>query len=475
MKTILRLSFPLVAAEIAISFNGFTDGLFLSRLSETALRASLPANMIAACVLAPITAALSYSGTLVAQACGGRRPAQAVAVFAQALWMTLASVPVFFAAIPVAQTTLALFGHGPDILGQERLLSAITLAGSPLTLASAVAAGFFSGQRKTRLVGAVTIAGAFAKIVLTPLLVFGIGPLSAQGIAGAGLAFVGSGLITSAIYLAALLRDPLARTVLRRPRLLAFRPKLSANILRKSGPVFASSVISTGAFMLTVSLIARLDALSAAASSAVFAINCPFNAVMSGIRSGIVILIGRHTGGHRVDEIARTLKASCAIASVLSLGYIALLAVFAHGLLRLFLSSDTPFNEGAFLACGTGIIVLLAVRIPIEFGGLIVQAALLGVGRTRALLDSSLQISAGVWVPLLALVTWLRPSAAAYWLTIAVHTLLRALVNLRSLRLHLPSAADTPDLKPVQLSKRRMRSASSENALLVSRRHFSVS
>ena len=74
MKTILRLSFPLVAAEIAISFNGFTDGLFLSRFSETALRASLPANMIAACVLAPITAALSYSGTLVAQACGGRLP-----------------------------------------------------------------------------------------------------------------------------------------------------------------------------------------------------------------------------------------------------------------------------------------------------------------------------------------------------------------------------------------------------------------
>ena len=80
MKTILRLSFPLVAAEIAISFNGFTDGIFLSRLSEAALRASLPANMIAACVLAPITAALSYSGTLVTWL----RPSAA------AYWLTIA-------------------------------------------------------------------------------------------------------------------------------------------------------------------------------------------------------------------------------------------------------------------------------------------------------------------------------------------------------------------------------------------------
>ena len=337
---VLRVSLPLVAAALLTALNGFTDNLFLARHSDTALRAALPANVFAGFVTMLATVTMGYSGTMLARALGGKKPARAVSTAANGLMLSFASALLFAAAAPLVRPLFLLFGHAPDILEPECTLSNYLLAAGPLAVAASVAAGYYAAQGLTRAVAAATAAGVVVKVSLTPLLVFGAGPFPEMGIEGAGAASITSHIAVCIAYAAAACGNPLAKSAARHPGLLAVRPAIASEILRCGLPLCGQEVVGYGSFFALVALIGRLDPSSAAASSAVFALNCPFNAVIIGFREGVEMLVGRAAGRKALAEISRTLKSACCIAVALSLAYIAVLAAFRRELLEAFLSKD---------------------------------------------------------------------------------------------------------------------------------------
>ncbi|MBR5549867.1 MAG: hypothetical protein IKU71_09075 [Kiritimatiellae bacterium] len=415
ISAILRLSLPLVASALITAINGFTDNFFLARHSEPALRAALPANVFAGCVTTLVVSVLGYCGTMFARAHGGRRPAHAVAITANGLLLAAASSAVFAAAIPSARLVLGLFGHADDIAGLEYTLSSIVLAGGPLAAVAAVSAGFFSGQGLTKTVGLATFLGVSVKIALTPALVFGIGPLPELGIAGAGYSFIVSQCVVCSVYVASGSRNPLARQAVHHLRLLKFRPQIAAEILRFGGPLCGRTLVGYGSFFTLVALLGRLDAAPAAASTAIFAINCPFNAVIMGTSEGIEILCGRRMGEGNLSAVARTVKSGCCLAAVLSIAYIVALALFGQTVLGWFLSDEAKFDTSAFYAAGRGVVAMLMLRITFEFMQNVFQAALRGIGNTRAVFYSGVIVSLAAWIPGFVVVTYLMPTAAAYW------------------------------------------------------------
>ncbi len=439
LSEVLRVSLPLVAAAVMTSMNGFTDNLFLARHSEAALRAALPANVFAGFVTMLALVTVGYCGTMLARALGSGRAAHAVAIAANGLMLSFASVVLFAAVLPTVRPLLALFGHPPDMIVLECSLLRYLLAGGPVAVAASVAAGFFAGQGHTRVVATATAVGVAVKVALTPVFVFGPGPLPAMGIDGAGASCIASHLATCATYLAAMPRNPLARAAARRPSLLAFRPKLAGEIVRFGLPLCGQEIVGYGSFFALVALIGRLDPGSAAASSAVFAINCPFNAVINGFREGVEILVGRAAGRRRTDEISRTVKSATALAIALSLAYIAALAAFRRPLLGMFLSSDDPnIDRSFFFSVGSRVLLMLMLKTTAEFIMFIFMFALRGIGRTQTIFRTGLVITLVAWLPGLAVVTIYHPTAPAYWFLMVLTSVLGCAIYSVCLRLQLP-------------------------------------
>ena len=427
---VVRISLPLVAASVVTALNGFTDNFFLAKHSEAELRAALPANVFAGCVTALVVAVLGYCGTMLARAHGGGKSARAAAIAANGLRLALASSVVFAAAIPCARAILGLFGHPADIAGLECMLSAILLAGGPLAAVAAVASGFFSGQGLTETVGFATFLGVAVKLLLTPTLVFGLGPFPEMGIAGAGASFIAAQSVICLAYFCSAARNPLARMAMRHGSVLRFRPRIAADILRFGIPLCGRTLVGYGSFFTLVSLLGKLDAAPAAASSAVFAINCPFNAVVTGTCDGVEMLCGRRLGDSGIGDVVATVKSAVKLAVALALAYIILLAVFGRPVLGWFLSDKTTFDKSAFYAAGMPVIAMLMLRIAFEFVQNILQAALRGVGDTRAVFISGVVVSLLVYLPGFFIVASFVPTPAAYWAIMVATSIIGGSCNL---------------------------------------------
>lgn len=427
---IMRFTAPLVAASVITALNGFTDSFFLARYSDAAMRAALPANTFAGFVTTIVVVALGYCGTMLARALGGNRRTRAVAIAANGLALAAASIAIFAAAIPLSRAILGLFGHTDDIARLETTLAAVMLSGGPLAAAAAVGAGFFSGQGKTRIVGCVTFLGISIKILLTPLLVFGTGPLPQMGIVGSGISFIVAQLAVCTAYAIAAWRNPLARLAVKHPSLLRPRPGILRAVLVSGLPLSASMVVGYGSFFALVSLVGRLDPVSVAASTAVFAINCPFNAVITGMSEGIEIICGRRHGEGSVADVVRATKVSCLISAAMSLLYIAGLSLGGHAALGWFLPSDLHLEEERYFAVGSGVIAMLAFRIAFEFIQHVLEAAMRGLGNTRGVFLSTVATSVGAWIPGCIVSTLLYPTAVAFWGTMVAAAILGCVCDL---------------------------------------------
>ena len=167
------LAAPIALASLATAFAQFVERGFLARHSDAAVAAALPGDVLAGTFAVLITATASYSSTFVAQFHGAGRAERAVASFAQGLWLTLLSLPLFIAAVPIGCAYLDHAGHAAELLEAEKAFFSIVMPGGFLTAVSAVLSGLFLGQGRTRLVACANGVGCLVNVAIVPWFVFG--------------------------------------------------------------------------------------------------------------------------------------------------------------------------------------------------------------------------------------------------------------------------------------------------------------
>ena len=104
--------------------------------------------------------------------------------------------------------------------------------------------------------------------------------------------------------------------------------------------------------------------------------------------------------------------------------------MFGRRILGCFLSEGAPFDPSVFYSAGRGVIAMLMLRIAFEFAQNILQAALRGVGDTRAVFMSGVVVSLCVYLPGFFIVTNLVPTAAAYWAIMVATSIIGGTCNL---------------------------------------------
>ncbi|WP_123620939.1 MATE family efflux transporter [Halorubrum sp. CSM-61] len=195
-RVLVLLAAPLVAQNLVYVANALVDTFWLGRVSEDAVAAvglSLPVQSFLG---AAVVVAAVGTQILVAQRVGdgddsgARRVAVNGALVALAVTGAIA-VPV----VVYAEDLVRLLGADPALAGTTATYLAIVVAVLPLGAVGDTVENCFTAYGDTRAVLQVSVAGVLANLVAAPVLIFGVGPVPALGVAGAALGTVVAGVV----------------------------------------------------------------------------------------------------------------------------------------------------------------------------------------------------------------------------------------------------------------------------------------
>jgi putative MATE family efflux protein len=200
--TILRLSLPNIVVMVVQAAIGLIETYFIARLGTDAL-AGLALVFPVQMLFVMISAGAMGGGILsaVSRALGSGRDGDANALVWQAVWIAVALGTLTTIVVLAIGTPLytAMGGQGGS-LAAALVYSNVVFAGAiPLWLYNSLAA-VIRGTGNMVVPAAVTAVGAAILIPLSPVMIFGVGPLPGLGIAGGAIAVVLFYVVGSAYF-----------------------------------------------------------------------------------------------------------------------------------------------------------------------------------------------------------------------------------------------------------------------------------
>ena len=263
VPTLLGLAWPNILVMLAQSSTGLIETWWVSKLGPDALAGM--ALVFPGFIMTTMLSAGAVGGGIssaVARALGAGRRADADALVLHALVIEVGlgiAVSALFLAFGPALYR-AMGGTGPA-LEAAITYSTVVFAGNVLTWVMNALASVLRGTGVMLVPAMVILGGVVLLVPLSPLLIFGWGPVPAMGIAGGGAAvLVATGLmaLTLAWYV-------LAGRAVVRLRATRLRWPFLADILRVGAAGAVSTLLTTATVALTTGLVGRAGGVDAVA------------------------------------------------------------------------------------------------------------------------------------------------------------------------------------------------------------------
>ena len=345
LPTLLRLGLPtigvlLAQTLVAVAETYWTSFLGIDAIAGVALVFPLTALMTAASnggIGGGVSAAM-------ARAVGAGRADEADALVAHALVLAVGFGVLFTAgAFAVGPALYRAMGGSGNALAAALLFSGWFFAGAVPIWAVNLIAAALRGAGEVRLPASVTLAGALVTILLSPALIFGVGPLPRMGVGGAGLA-------VGLYYLAAML--VLIRYLVRGRGALTLRQtRLRWAMFRTILGVGSVSALGSLAANLTVLLVTAAVGLFGVDALGGYGIASRLDwlliPLLFGLGSGVVTMVGAATGAGDHARARRVAWTAVLLASVPAGGAGLLASLFPHAWLGLFTDNLAALEAGA--------------------------------------------------------------------------------------------------------------------------------
>lgn len=359
VPTLVRLAVPnLVVNVLLIAVTPSVDAHFVGRFGLDAL-AGL-ALVFPLMMLMQQMANMAMGGAIaaaIARAIGGGRREDATSLVIHALAIAAGAAALFSAVFLIGGPAIygLLGGRGPMLqaaLEYSNMIFAGALAFWLLgALTSVVRA---TGQ--VAILAYVYVGAEVLHLALVPTLVFGLGPIPALGITGAGLATVISFVASStalAWYLASG-RTSVALSL----RGVRFERRLFGEILRVGAPMSLAPVLNNVALATLTSYAGMLGAMPLAAFGAAVRLEYLLYPLNFGLGAAVLAMVGSNVGARQFERARRIAwvavgLSACVMASV------GVLAIAAPAFwIRLF------SHDPAILAAATSYLAVVAVAYP---------------------------------------------------------------------------------------------------------------
>jgi putative MATE family efflux protein len=317
VPTLLRLAWPNILVMLAQASTGLIETWWVSRLGTDALAGM--ALVFPVFMMMQMLSAGAMGGGIssaVARALGAGRRADADALVLHAI--------VINGLLGLAFSALVL-GFGPELyralggaggsLRAALLYSNVVFAGNALVWLMNAFASVIRGTGNMLVPSLATCLGVVLLIPLSPALIFGIGPVPALGVAGAGLAVMVTTALT-ALFLAWYVLSGRSLVRLRPARL---RAALFNDILRVGAVGSVSTLQTTLTVALTTALVgvaAGPDAIAGYGTGA--RLEYLLIPLIFGLGAPLVALVGTNIGAGQRARALRIALAGGALAFALA-------------------------------------------------------------------------------------------------------------------------------------------------------------
>lgn len=414
-KNIIRMSLPMVVAMLFQTGFSVIDMIFVGMVSPHAIAAVsivFPVMFFFISFVMGIGTGLS---SFVARAFGageiekaGRIAANGLA-FGIVLSLLLAALGVVF-----ARPLFVLLGAGPEIMASVLNYCRIIFIGFIFIFFGAFGNSIIRGAGDVRTPMKFLLIQTLVNLVLDPLFIFGLGPIPAMGVWGAGLAMV----MSRVVLVVLVIRHFVSGKSMVVPLIRKFRFDLSLikEILRIGIPSTITFMSSSIGLMLFMKLVSGYGPLAIAAFGIGGRVENIAILPALGMSGAILTIVGQNFGADNLDRAQKTIRNSMLMLALFMLSVAGVSLLFAEPIVSIF----TQDAEVVALSIG-----FLYIRAPFwAFMGvrMIIGAGFNGVGNPKVGL---LTLLFGLFVVGLPAAVYLQASIGlnAVWLGLSLANL----------------------------------------------------
>lgn len=406
LRSVWRLALPVVAANLLQTLVNVVDVLFAGRLGPVEVAAVGLATTVRLLLLVVVMAVSAGAMALAAHATGGRDESAASAVARQSLLLAAAlGVALTLLGMPFAGPLLGLLDASGDatavLIATPYLV--VLFAGSAFLVGQIVTASLMQGSGDTLTPLVLAAVTNVLNVVLTWMLVFGIGPAPALGVTGAAVGTIVSRALGLTAALWVLRSGRTAIGLGAAARAGAWRPDLGRwrDLLAIGWPAGAQSLAYSAAGLVVMRIVTSTPSGSLGAAALAIGLQVEALAFMPGIAISVAAtsLVGRALGAWQL-EVARAAGRAALTLGVLFMSAVAVVLFIAAGpLVRLFDPSAHP----VLVADGVSYLRVNALAQPLLAVFMVLSGALRGAGDTRPALVGTV---VGRWLVVLPLAWW---------------------------------------------------------------------
>ena len=423
---LVRLAGPMLFGIAAVISVQLVDTFFVGRLGTgplAALSFSFPVSL----TLTSLSIGLSAgAASVVSRAIGRRHRRRARRLATDSLLLAVLIVLLItLAGLATVEPVLRLVGARGEVLELAMAYMRIWYLSLPFVVVPMVANAMVRACGDAFWPSAIMITASLINVAVTPVLVFGLGPVPALGIEGAALGTLVARVISSAMALhLVLFRDRLVVPKLPDPSRFL---RSAAQVLRIGVPAAAGNASNPVGIGLATAVIAVLGAETVAAFGVATRIEAFAVLPMLALSSAIGPVVGQNWGSGRRDRVRRAL----AIAYAMCVGWSVVLAIVFWTLGRpiaaLFASEPSVADEAArYLHI-----------VPLSLGGygiaIVAAGGYNGLGKSMTGLAYSLSRTMVFYVPLVWIASRIDGSTTVYGAISAANALAGIAIAVHSL------------------------------------------
>jgi putative MATE family efflux protein len=313
LPTLLRLAAPTAALMLLQGVIAAGEAAFVGRLGPAALAGvSLSFPLV---MLMTTLSAGAYGGGVasgVARALGAGRAQDARRLAGASLGMSAVLGLAWMVAMLLFGRAFyaALGATGPALDTAARYTDVLFLGAVPFWLFNA-AASILRGGGNAAYPAAAGAAGGVVTLAVSPLAIFGAGPVPGLGVAGAAWAVVAYNVAMAAV----LLRAVWAPASPARPSWAALVPRwrYAFEVLRVAVPSAASTLLTNLTFLVLTALVAPFGAEATAGYGAAGRLEYLLIPIVFGVGSALVPLVAASDGAGDFERVRRLTRAGAAL------------------------------------------------------------------------------------------------------------------------------------------------------------------
>jgi putative MATE family efflux protein len=376
LSTLLRLAAPNVIVNmVLIAVTASVDAHFVGRLSASSLAGlSLVFPLL---MLMQQMANSSMGGAIasaIARAIGSGRQEDAAALAVHSLVIAVGAAALFAAILLIAGPSLYAQMSGDGSIRAAAIeYSRAIFAGSLAYWLLSTLTSVVRGTGQALVLAIVYLAAECLHVLLVPLLVFGLGPIPALGITGAGIATVTS-FTAATVALAWYIASGRTAIVLSLWR-GGLERRLFREILRVGLPMSLQPVLNNLTLAMLTAFAGALGTVSLAGFGAAIRLEYILYPLTFGLGAGLLSMVGTNIGAGQLARAARITWIAAGFAAGVT-GGVGLLAVLWPSSWIAIFSADPAVN-----LAGTSYLVVAGFAYPLLGLGLIMNAAFQAAGR----------------------------------------------------------------------------------------------